>query len=69
VRSDNQKNAVLGVKVFLDLHKSFRASFEAQYMAFVDFVGQVRRPVWGVHARKARPAGVLAAGAAAGVQG
>ncbi|KIZ04105.1 transformation/transcription domain-associated protein [Monoraphidium neglectum] len=42
VRSDNQKNAVLGVKVFLDLHKSFRASFEAQYMAFVDFVGQGR---------------------------
>jgi hypothetical protein len=39
IRSDNQKNAVLGVKVFLDLHKSFRASFEPQFMAFVEFVG------------------------------
>lgn len=42
IRSDNQKNAVLGVKVFLDLHKSFRNSFEPQFMAFVEFVGQVR---------------------------
>jgi len=41
IRADNQKNAVMGVKVFLDLHKSFRASFEPQFMAFVEFVGQV----------------------------
>lgn len=41
IRGDNQKNAVLAVKVFYDLHKSFRNVFEPQFMAFVEFVAQV----------------------------
>lgn len=40
IRADNQRNAALAVKAFLDLHKSFRNAFEPQFNAFVEFASQ-----------------------------